>query len=122
MKHSRVAGGANEAYRHKSRSKQEAVTGKNTDLLYTQVNRLYPYLLFDKLTSTFVHAVNYCFLPVEKHDNILAIPIVVVRKDGESTRLIPLKKDGSRHLSCPRKCASLQNSTSGPEWPSVQTL
>ena len=52
-------------------------------------------------------AVKFCFLPVSNKTELLAIPIVVVREDGEGTRLIPLREDGSRHTSCPRKCKPL---------------
>ena len=47
----------------------------------------------------------YCFLPVSNGiGDILAIPIVVVRDEGEGTRLIQVDEDGSRHKACPMKC------------------
>ena len=47
----------------------------------------------------------FCFLPVSNGiGDILAIPIVVVRDEGEGTRLIQVDEDGSRHKACPMKC------------------
>ena len=69
-------------------------------------------------------AVKFCFLPVSNKTELLAIPIVVVREEGEGTRLIPLREDGSRHTSCPRKCKPLpeERPQLAHEWSSDRNL